>query len=99
MEVYLKIARLFLEDQNHVSAEAYINRAALLQGEVKNKDLHTLYKVHALSSVDQWLHTLYKVHALSSVDQWLHTLYMVHALSSVDQWLQQDRLLCMICGE
>ena len=45
MEVYLKIAHLFLEEQSHVSAEAYINRAALLQSEVKNKDLHTMYKV------------------------------------------------------
>lgn len=45
MEVYLKIARLFLEVHDHVSAEAYINRAALLQSEVKDKNLHTIYKV------------------------------------------------------
>lgn len=45
MEVYLKIARLYLEDQNHVSAEAYINRAALLQSETKKKELQTIYKV------------------------------------------------------
>lgn len=45
MEIYLKIARLYLEEQDHVSAEAYINRSALLQSEVSNKDLHIIYKV------------------------------------------------------
>lgn len=45
MEVYLKIARLYLEDEDHVNAEAYINRAALLQSEVNNKELHVIYRV------------------------------------------------------
>ena len=45
MEIYLKIARLYLEETNHISAEAYINRAALLQSEVTNKELHVIYKV------------------------------------------------------
>ena len=49
MEIYLKIAQLYLEEQNHVSAEAYINRAALLQSETKNKDLQTIYKVDECS--------------------------------------------------
>lgn len=45
MEIYLKIAQLYLKEQNHISAEAYINRAALLQSETKNKELQTIYKV------------------------------------------------------
>ena len=45
MEIYLKIAQLYLEEQDHVSAEAYINRAALLQSEVAKKELHIIYKV------------------------------------------------------
>ncbi len=45
MEVYLRIAQLYLEEQNHVAAEAYINRAALLQSEVDRNDLHIIYKV------------------------------------------------------
>ena len=45
MDVYLKIARLYLEDEDHVNAEAYINRAALLQSEVNNKELHVIYRV------------------------------------------------------
>ncbi len=45
MEVYLRIARLYLEEQDHVSAESYINRAALLQSEVANKELHIVYRV------------------------------------------------------
>lgn len=45
MEIYLKIARLYLEETDHISAEAHINRAALLQSEVTNKELHVIYKV------------------------------------------------------
>ena len=51
MEIYLKIARLYLEETNHMSAEAYINRAALLQSEVTNKELHVVYKVGACVDV------------------------------------------------
>ena len=50
MDIYLKIARLYLEEQNHISAEAYINRAALLQSEVTNKELHIVYKVSMFNS-------------------------------------------------
>lgn len=45
MNVYLKIAQLYLEDQDHVSAEAHLNRAGLLQAEMDNKELQILYKV------------------------------------------------------
>lgn len=31
LETYLKIARLYLEDDDPLQAEAYINRASLLQ--------------------------------------------------------------------
>ena len=45
MDVYLRIAQLYLEEQDHVSAEAYINRAAMLHAEVANKHLQITYKV------------------------------------------------------
>ncbi len=45
MEIYLRIAQLYLEEQDHVAAEAYINRAALLQSEVDRSDLQIIYKV------------------------------------------------------
>lgn len=45
LETYLKIARLFLEDDDPVQAEAYINRASLLQNETKNEKLQIHYKV------------------------------------------------------
>lgn len=45
LETYLKIARLYLEDDDPIQAEAYINRASLLQGETKKTELHVLYKV------------------------------------------------------
>ena len=45
MEVYLRIARLYLEEADHVSAEAYINRAGMLQSEVQQNKLHVIYRV------------------------------------------------------
>ena len=39
LETYLKIARLFLEDEDPVQGEAYINRAAQLQTQTKNQTL------------------------------------------------------------
>ncbi|XP_033097126.1 COP9 signalosome complex subunit 4-like [Anneissia japonica] len=45
LETYLKIARLYLEDDDPVQAEAYIKRASLLQAESKNEQLHIHYKV------------------------------------------------------
>ena len=46
LETYLKIARLYLEDEDPVQAEAYINRASLLQSDSSNEELQIYYKVH-----------------------------------------------------
>lgn len=45
LETYLKIARLFLEEDDPIQAEAYINRASLLQADTKFEKLSILYKV------------------------------------------------------
>jgi len=45
LETYLKIARLYLEDEDPVQGEAYINRAAQLQTQTKDSRLQILYKV------------------------------------------------------
>ncbi|XP_057375588.1 COP9 signalosome complex subunit 4-like isoform X2 [Daphnia carinata] len=45
LETYLKIARLYLEDDEPVQAESFINRASLLQAESKNEQLQVYYKV------------------------------------------------------
>jgi len=45
LETYLKIARLYLEDEDPVQGEAYINRAAQLQTQTKNDHLQIIYKV------------------------------------------------------
>ncbi|KAK9505369.1 hypothetical protein O3M35_009448 [Rhynocoris fuscipes] len=45
LETYMKIARLYLEDDDPVQAEAYINRASLLQAESKDEQLQIYYKV------------------------------------------------------
>jgi len=45
LETYLKIARLYLEDEDPVQGEAYINRAAQLQTLNKDEHLQIIYKV------------------------------------------------------
>ena len=45
LETYLKIARLYLEDEDPVHGEAYINRAAQLQTHSKDEHLQIIYKV------------------------------------------------------
>ncbi|KAL1115743.1 hypothetical protein AAG570_006033, partial [Ranatra chinensis] len=45
LETYMKIARLYLEDDDPVQAESYINRASLLQAESKDEQLQIYYKV------------------------------------------------------
>ena len=49
LETYLKVARLYLEDEDPVQAEAYINRAALLQAESTREDLQIHYKANSTS--------------------------------------------------
>uniref|UniRef100_A0A8C0GS98 COP9 signalosome complex subunit 4 n=1 Tax=Chelonoidis abingdonii TaxID=106734 RepID=A0A8C0GS98_CHEAB len=51
LETYLKIARLYLEDDDPVQAEAYINRASLLQNESTNEQLQIHYKVMCYARV------------------------------------------------
>ena len=49
LETYLKIARLYLEDDDPTQGEAYINRAAQLQTQTKNPQLQVVYKVRSIS--------------------------------------------------
>lgn len=44
LETYLKIARLYLEDEDPIQAEAFINRASLLQADTQNEELQIYYK-------------------------------------------------------
>ncbi|CAG0888827.1 unnamed protein product [Cyprideis torosa] len=45
LETYLKIARLYLEHDDPVQAETYVNRASLLQTETKDESLQIYFKV------------------------------------------------------
>ncbi|CAG0915961.1 unnamed protein product [Notodromas monacha] len=45
LDTYLTIARLYLEDEDPVEAEAYVNRASVLQNETKDEKLKIYYKV------------------------------------------------------
>ena len=51
LDTYLKIARLYLEDEDPVQAEAYINRASLLQSDSSNEELQIYYKVYNIYHV------------------------------------------------
>lgn len=44
LSTYLKIARLYLEDEDPVQAEMYINRASMLQAESTSEELQIMYK-------------------------------------------------------
>lgn len=44
MEIYLQIAKLFLEEQDSALAESYISRSSHLQSEVKNPQLSVSYQ-------------------------------------------------------
>lgn len=46
LETYLRIAQLYLEDDDPVQADAYLNRASLLHADTKNESLQILYKVN-----------------------------------------------------
>ncbi|OBS79081.1 hypothetical protein A6R68_18540 [Neotoma lepida] len=61
LETYLKIARLYLEDDDPVQAEAYINRASLLQNESTNEQLQIHYKtiVHESERLEALKHALH----------------------------------------
>lgn len=50
LETYLRIARLYLEDDDHVQGEAYINRAAQLQTQTTDEHLQLTYKASHSSS-------------------------------------------------
>ncbi|XP_077295912.1 COP9 signalosome subunit 4 [Arctopsyche grandis] len=45
LETYLRIARLYLEDDDPIQAEAFVNRASLLQSETNDEQLQIYYKV------------------------------------------------------
>jgi COP9 signalosome complex subunit 4 len=45
LTTYLRIARLYLEDDDPVQAEVFINRASLVQNETREEQLQILYRV------------------------------------------------------
>ncbi|XP_060855089.1 COP9 signalosome complex subunit 4-like [Metopolophium dirhodum] len=45
LELYMKIARLYMEDDEPLLAEPYVKKASVLQFETTNNDLHLNYKV------------------------------------------------------
>ena len=50
LKTYLRIARLYLEDDDPVQADVFINRASLLQNETRDEELQILYRVSVICS-------------------------------------------------
>ena len=76
LETYLKIARLYLEDEDPVQGEAYINRAAILLTQTKNDGLQIIYKVCQGRVLD------YKrkfIEAASRYQSYISYISMIHA--------------------
>lgn len=42
---YIRIAMLYLEDEDHINAEVYLKRAASLIGNSDNEEIQLQYKV------------------------------------------------------
>ena len=56
LTTYLRIARLYLEDDDPVQAEVFINRASLLQNETRDEKLQILYRVlHRRISIENFV--------------------------------------------
>ncbi|KAG1667115.1 COP9 signalosome complex subunit 4 [Nymphon striatum] len=58
LKTYLKIARLYLEDDDPCQAEAFINRASILQADTTDEELQTYYKVPLVQISFQNKHSL-----------------------------------------
>lgn len=69
LDTYLKIARLYLEDDDPVQAEAYINRASLLQNESTNEQLQIHYKVHQMF-ISSFVHKQTRTHIQCQSNVW-----------------------------
>jgi len=72
VQIYVKIARLFLEDEESVQAEAYINRASELIHLCKQSSLQTAYKVCFARILDYkraFLKASLRYHELSQIVQ------------------------------
>eukprot|EP00741_Cyanophora_paradoxa_P023851 tig00021680_g23038.t1 len=71
MEKYVKIAQLYLEDDESIQAEAYINRASLLLPNSRDPALRLRYKVcyaRILDSKRKFLEAALRYYELSQVD-------------------------------
>lgn len=52
LDVYIRIVRMLLEEEDNVSAEAYLNRAALIVHTVKDPELLLHFKMSQARMLD-----------------------------------------------
>ena len=62
LETYLKIARLYLEENDSVQAEFYINRASLLQAETRSEELQVHNKNNIISTLQNRIKVFRFIH-------------------------------------
>lgn len=76
----MKVARLYLEDDDPVNAEAFINRASHLQADTKDEKLQIYYKVGSSLLTDicsgcnnnMIISTLYHLYVDTRLTKWDH---------------------------
>lgn len=57
---YLKIARLYLEDNDSVQAELFINRASLLQAETNSEELQVTFALSSIQLPNNAIYNLFR---------------------------------------
>ncbi len=90
LETYLKIARLYLEDEDPVLAEAFINRAAQLHTQTKNQDLQIMYKVCQARALD------YKRKFIEAASRYNELSYKAVIHDSERQTALKNAMICTI---
>ncbi|XP_028407653.1 COP9 signalosome complex subunit 4-like [Dendronephthya gigantea] len=90
LETYLKIAQLYLEDEDPINAEAYINRASIIQADTKNTGLQMLYKVCYARVLD------YRRKFIEAAQRYLEISYRAEVVDSERMTSLEHALHCTI---
>jgi COP9 signalosome complex subunit 4 len=93
MEVYLRIAKLFLEEGEHVSAEAYINRAGMLQSDVDHNSLHVIYRMCSARMAD------FRRKFTDAARRYIHLSYDPAIHPDEKQFLLKCAMICAILSQ
>ena len=93
VRINVRIARLFLEDEDNVEAERYLNRASELLHQIDDAKLLLAYRgafVRVLDYKRQFLKAALKYHQMSQ-DPLLNDEGQMQALDSAHKWCARAR--------